>query len=54
MLEIIKLTGQAGVTLRPARVKPAVRDVLEHDGVLAASVTTRSARTSVTPRTRNW
>jgi len=32
--EILELTAQAGVTLRLARVKPAVRDVLERDGVL--------------------
>jgi len=34
MLEILELTGQAGVTLRLARLKPAVREVLERDGVL--------------------
>jgi SulP family sulfate permease len=32
--EIIELTEQAGVTLRLARVKPAVRDLLQRDGVL--------------------
>jgi len=32
--EILELTDQAGVTLRLARVKPAVREVLERDGVL--------------------
>ena len=32
--EILELTEQAGVTLRLARVKPAVREVLERDGVL--------------------
>jgi len=34
MLEILELTGQAGVTLRLARLKPAVREVLKRDGVL--------------------
>ena len=34
MHEILALTEQAGVTLRLARVKPAVRDVLRRDGVL--------------------
>jgi SulP family sulfate permease len=34
MREILELTDQADVTLRLARVKPAVRDVLERDGVL--------------------
>ncbi|HEX2550538.1 MAG TPA: SulP family inorganic anion transporter, partial [Nocardioidaceae bacterium] len=34
MLEILELTGQAGVTLRLARLKPAVREVLERDGVV--------------------
>ncbi|HXA57522.1 MAG TPA: SulP family inorganic anion transporter, partial [Streptosporangiaceae bacterium] len=34
MREILELTDQAGVTLRLARVKPAVREVLERDGVL--------------------
>jgi anti-anti-sigma factor len=33
MREILELTHQAGVTLRLARVKPAVREVLERDGV---------------------
>jgi SulP family sulfate permease len=32
--EIVKLTEQAGVTLRLARVKPAVRELLARDGVL--------------------
>jgi high affinity sulfate transporter 1 len=32
--EIIELTDQAGVTLRLARVKPAVRELLRRDGVL--------------------
>jgi high affinity sulfate transporter 1 len=32
MREILELTRQAGVTLRLARVKPAVRDLLERDG----------------------
>jgi MFS superfamily sulfate permease-like transporter len=32
--EILELTEQAGVTLRLARVKRAVREVLERDGVL--------------------
>ncbi len=32
MAEILELTKQADVTLRLARVKPAVRDVLERDG----------------------
>ena len=32
--EILELTDQAGVTLRLARVKPAVREVLDRDGVL--------------------
>ena len=32
--EILALTEQAGVTLRLARVKPSVREVLERDGVL--------------------
>ena len=34
MDEILALTEQAGVTLRLARVKPAVREVLRRDGVL--------------------
>ena len=34
MREILKLTEQAGVTLRLARLKPAVREVLARDGVL--------------------
>ncbi len=34
MREIVELTDQAGVTLRLARLKPAVRAVLERDGVL--------------------
>ena len=34
MNEILDLTEQAGVMLRLARVKPAVRDVLRRDGVL--------------------
>src|SRR5580692_5881653 len=34
MREILELTDQADVTLRLARVKPAVREVLERDGVL--------------------
>ena len=34
MSEILNLTRQAGVTLRLARLKPPVREVLEHDGVL--------------------
>jgi len=34
MSEILNLTKQAGVTLRLARVKPPVREVLERDGVL--------------------
>jgi anti-anti-sigma factor len=34
MREILELTTQAGITLRLARVKPAVRDMLERDGVL--------------------
>jgi SulP family sulfate permease len=34
MREIHELTGQAGITLRLARVKPAVRELLERDGVL--------------------
>jgi high affinity sulfate transporter 1 len=34
MREILELTTQAGITLRLARVKPAVRDLLVHDGVL--------------------
>jgi sulfate permease, SulP family len=32
MREILELTEQAGVTLLLARVKPAVRDLLERDG----------------------
>ena len=32
--EILKLTEQAEVTLRLTRLKPAVRDVLERDGLL--------------------
>jgi len=35
MREILELTEQAGVTLRLARVKPAVRDLLERDGFVA-------------------
>jgi sulfate permease, SulP family len=34
MSEILNLTKQAGVTLRLARLKPLVREVLERDGVL--------------------
>jgi sulfate permease, SulP family len=34
MREILDLTEQAGVTLRLARVKPAVRELLAGDGVL--------------------
>ena len=34
MHEILELTQQAGMTLRLARVKPAVHDVLRRDGVL--------------------
>ena len=34
MREISELTEQAGVSLRLARVKPAVREMLERDGVL--------------------
>jgi hypothetical protein len=34
MREILELTDQAGVTLRLARVKPAVRELLQRDGVL--------------------
>ena len=34
MSEILNLTRQAGVTLRVARLKPPVREVLERDGVL--------------------
>jgi sulfate permease, SulP family len=34
MREIVKLTEQAGVTLRLARVNPAVRELLARDGVL--------------------
>ncbi len=34
MREILELTKQGGTTLRLARVKPAVRKVLERDGVL--------------------
>jgi SulP family sulfate permease len=34
MSEILKLTEQAGVNLRLARLKPAVREVLSRDGVL--------------------
>jgi high affinity sulfate transporter 1 len=34
MREILELTNQAGVTLRLARLKPAVRDLLSRDGVL--------------------
>jgi sulfate permease, SulP family len=34
MREISKLTEQADVTLRLARVKPAVRELLARDGVL--------------------
>jgi anti-anti-sigma factor len=34
MREILELTKQGGTTLRLARVKPAVREVLERDGVL--------------------
>jgi len=33
--EILELTRQAGVALRLARVKPAVREVLRRDGFLA-------------------
>ena len=33
-MESLARTDQAGVTLRLARVKPAVREVLERDGVL--------------------
>ncbi len=34
MGEILELTKQAGITLRVARVKPVVRDVLDRDGFL--------------------
>jgi sulfate permease, SulP family len=34
MREILDLTEQAGVTLRLARVKPDVRELLARDGVL--------------------
>jgi sulfate permease, SulP family len=34
MREIVELTDQAGMTLRLARVKPTVRELLERDGVL--------------------
>jgi hypothetical protein len=34
MREILDLTEQAGVTLRLARIKPAVRELLARDGVL--------------------
>lgn len=34
MGEILNLTKQAGVTLRIARLKPPVREVLERDGFL--------------------
>jgi len=34
MREILDLTEHAGVTLRLARVKPAVRELLARDGVL--------------------
>jgi sulfate permease, SulP family len=34
MHEILELTQQAGLTLRLARVKPAVREMLQRDGVL--------------------
>ena len=34
MGEILELTKQAGVTLRLARVKPAVQEVLRRDGFL--------------------
>ena len=34
MREILELTEQAGVTLRLARVKPAVRELLRRDGFL--------------------
>ena len=32
--EVLELTDQAGITLRLARVKPAVEDVLRRDGFL--------------------
>jgi sulfate permease, SulP family len=32
--EILELTRSAGLTLRLARVKPSVHDVLERDGVI--------------------
>jgi anti-anti-sigma factor len=34
ILEILELTEQAGMTLRLARLKPAVREVLRRDGIL--------------------
>jgi hypothetical protein len=34
MREILELTGQANMTLRLTRVKPAVREVLKRDGVV--------------------
>jgi SulP family sulfate permease len=34
MREIHELTGQAGMTLRLARLKPAVRELLARDGIL--------------------
>jgi SulP family sulfate permease len=43
--EILELTEQAGVTLCLARVKPAVRDLLRRDGVLARIGDERTHRT---------
>jgi SulP family sulfate permease len=34
MREIHELTGQAGMTLRLARLKPSVRELLTRDGIL--------------------
>jgi len=34
MREIYELTGQAGLTLRLARLKPSVRELLARDGIL--------------------
>jgi SulP family sulfate permease len=61
MREIVELTDQAGMTLRLARVKPAVRELLERDGVLdrigrdrvhqsvAHAVAAHTAATDTTP-----
>ena len=49
MREILELTGQAGVTLRLARVKPAVHELLDATASSTASARTGSTGTSIRP-----